>query len=326
MKTFDVITIGSATQDVFLQGPAFLRGTRSRSPSAITLPIDHKLAVQKPFFATGGGASNAAVTFANFGKHIAYLGSVGDDAAGAAVLADLRRRGVATGFVRKQNGTTTSMSVILSLGPHGHTALVYRNPAEFAPTQYRRLATVRARWLYLTSLGGAITTFASVLRRARDVGMRVACNPGVAELRQPRFRTLLRLIDVLFLNREEANLLLRLKNRALADAALGVHPLHRGITVVTDGIHGAVTVANGRLYRCLPHTKLVVRETTGAGDAFGSGFVSSLLRSDDLVQALQYGIANAEGVLRQIGAKNGLLHRPPTQKQRVAVTVRRVSS
>jgi len=48
-------------------------------------------------------------------------------------------------------------------------------------------------------------------------------------------------------------------------------------------------------------------EKTGAGDAFGSGFLSGLLQKNDIEYAIQLATANATSCIQKIGAKNGLL-------------------
>jgi sugar/nucleoside kinase (ribokinase family) len=50
-----------------------------------------------------------------------------------------------------------------------------------------------------------------------------------------------------------------------------------------------------------------VVDTTGAGDAFASGMVSGVLYGKSYEQAVDWGIKNATGVLKYIGAKKGLL-------------------
>jgi len=51
-------------------------------------------------------------------------------------------------------------------------------------------------------------------------------------------------------------------------------------------------------------------DRTGAGDSFGSGFVSGLIRFEgDIENAIQLGIANANSCLQEQGAKNGLLEK-----------------
>ena len=50
-----------------------------------------------------------------------------------------------------------------------------------------------------------------------------------------------------------------------------------------------------------------VVETTGAGDAFASSFLSGLIKKNDIKFALQLASANAESVISHHGAKNKLL-------------------
>ena len=56
----------------------------------------------------------------------------------------------------------------------------------------------------------------------------------------------------------------------------------------------------------MPH-KVKVVETTGAGDAFASSFLSGLLKKNDIKFALKLAIINAESVIQYHGAKNKLL-------------------
>ena len=61
-----------------------------------------------------------------------------------------------------------------------------------------------------------------------------------------------------------------------------------------------------KFYKIKPH-KMKVIESTGAGDAFASTFVSSLIKNKDIETALKSGLINAESVITHHGAKNKLL-------------------
>ncbi|MDO8599637.1 MAG: carbohydrate kinase family protein, partial [bacterium] len=63
---YDIITIGSATQDVFLRSKAWETKEDPRSPTGLNacLPFGSKVPIEDLHFTTGGGATNAAVTFA----------------------------------------------------------------------------------------------------------------------------------------------------------------------------------------------------------------------------------------------------------------------
>src|ERR1019366_7522994 len=92
-----ILTFGGATQDVFLTGRSLhaRRDVRTRD-YVEQFPLGAKINVDNVYFDTGGGATNAAVTFARQGMHVGYIGKIGHDPAGAEVVRVLRREGVAT--------------------------------------------------------------------------------------------------------------------------------------------------------------------------------------------------------------------------------------
>jgi len=54
--------------------------------------------------------------------------------------------------------------------------------------------------------------------------------------------------------------------------------------------------------------KIKVIESTGAGDAFASSFLSGMIKKNDIKFALKMGLANSESVITHPGAKNRLLN------------------
>jgi sugar/nucleoside kinase (ribokinase family) len=78
------------------------------------------------------------------------------------------------------------------------------------------------------------------------------------------------------------------------------------IVVVTNGANG-VYVANKN--EVLFHSSLSIKpiNSVGAGDAFGSCFVASLMYKHDVKIALKHGIINSASVLENLGAKTGLM-------------------
>ena len=59
--------------------------------------------------------------------------------------------------------------------------------------------------------------------------------------------------------------------------------------------------------KLLQRMKTEVVDRTGAGDAFGSGFVSALAKGAGVEQAIRAGSANATSVVEYVGAKKGIL-------------------
>jgi sugar/nucleoside kinase (ribokinase family) len=68
----------------------------------------------------------------------------------------------------------------------------------------------------------------------------------------------------------------------------------------------AVSDGKKRYSAGVPEAPVIDR--TGAGDAFGSGFVSGFIQSNgDIEYAIQLGTANATSVVEDFGAKTGIL-------------------
>ena len=52
-----------------------------------------------------------------------------------------------------------------------------------------------------------------------------------------------------------------------------------------------------------------VVDRTGAGDAFGSGFLSQWSQGKNLQESIVFASANSTSVVTKIGAKEGILHK-----------------
>ena len=75
---------------------------------------------------------------------------------------------------------------------------------------------------------------------------------------------------------------------------------------MTKGKEGVVASDGKHLWRA-PSLGSRVKEKTGAGDAFGSGFLSGFMKEGKVSYGLQLGIANATSCIQEVGAKEGLL-------------------
>lgn len=313
---FDVITIGAATQDVFLTSKGFhLMRSVSLKRICECFPLGEKVNVERIDFETGGGATNAAATFRNLGFSVGVIAKVGDDSAGAAVVNDLRARKINTDWVRRVIGGSTGYATIL-LTPHGdRTALVHRGVSAAFSSADIPWKKLNAAWLVVSSLAGNLKLFKRLINTACARGVRVAFNPGMGELRYGLevLRTHCGAAHVLLLNREEAGM--------LAPGARDIHALRRRLSahfqnavVVTEGARGAYYWDRERFLHA-ESRKVKVANSTGAGDAFGAGFISGILRWSDPARSLQLATLNALGTIQQMGAKRGLLARWPSQRE-----------
>jgi len=321
-KIFDVVSIGAATRDVFLRSKAIrvVRDDNFSTGEAECFALGAKLEVDEIVFETGGGGTNSAVSFARQGLRSSFFGRIGKDARGQEIVQALKREGVDTSQVIIDLKRPTGYSVLL-LTPRGErTVLVYRGAsADFLPSEVdRRFLT---KWLYISSLGGNKRVLEMIWKRAHERNIQIAWNPGAKELALGinALAPLMKQAAVFTVNQEEAATLLKFTRHQ--DQAV-FHKLRTyvgGITLLTQGTDGCFAAQGQDVWHSGTHPVKVV-DTTGAGDAFGSGFVGSYIRHHDIPRALQEATENSESVIQHDGAKTGLrrakkiLHPVPVTK------------
>ncbi len=318
---YEVVTIGSATQDVFLLTKEWQSGSKARGEA---MHLGSKLDLAGICFDTGGGATNAAVTFARAGLKVACVSRVGDDPAGFEVRKTLYHAGVDVKHMVVTEKESTGYSSILLTKNGERTVLVYRGASHDFHWSETNWNAVKTSWIYLTSLAGDREYIEKLMRWARQNKVRVAWNPGKGELAWG-MRVLEKYADVvrvLLLNHEEAAQLAKQNEQKKKQIYETLAESRFPLVVVTDGTRGATVITRDQQLHgpCLgPKAK----NATGAGDAFGSAFVAGLIKWNDPTMALRLGLYNSGNVVACMGAKTCIMkHVPPLGNlRRIRVTL-----
>ncbi len=298
---YDVITIGSATRDVFWKGG--FKPVKDR----LCFELGSKTEIEDLYFSTGGGGTNTAATFANLGFRVACLSKIGEDPGGQAVLDDLKELNVDSKFIKKTSDFHTAYSTVLST-ELDRAILVYRGASQEMESKDIDFDQLEAKWFYISSVGGNLELLNSFFNYAVKKNIRLAWNPGHKELKlgMGDLKSLLSNVGVLILNLEEAKKLTG--EGKISDIFGSLIKLTNGIVVVTNGMKGVDVCSNKSCFRASALGNEAV-ERAGAGDAFGSAFVAGLILKNDIEYAIQLATANASSVVSEIGAKNGLLRK-----------------
>ena len=307
---YDIVSIGSATRDVFmgLDEAKTFKSDDYSSGQAMCFSLGSKLEIKKIIFTSGGGGTNAAVTFARQGLKTACVGSLGDDLNGKELLAELQSEGIDVSHFQKHNQDFTAYSVILVDKSGERTILSYKGEGqhfEFVEVPFDKL---QSKWLFLDSLGGHYDLLEGAVNWAVKNGVKLATNPGGKELAHgiDKWKPLLKNFSIFWLNQEEAAELTGIDIKDEKGIFKYLDELVDGIVVMTKGPEGMVVSDGKQLYRAgVPDSPIV--ERTGAGDASCSGFIAEFIRSGDIVKSIQFGTANASSVVAQYGAKAGIL-------------------
>lgn len=310
MPMFDVIVIGSATRDVFLRAEGFELRKHPDSPTGVEqcFPYGSKIEIKEMVFTSGGGGTNAAVTFGRQGFKTACVGVLGEDMEGDEVLKELKAEKVDTKFFRRHGDDHTAYSTILVYPDGERTILSYKGEGQHFDANNMPVAKFEAKWLYVDSLGGHYDLFESLINHGVKNNIKIASNPGGKELAHglEKLKPLLERIDIFAVNSEEGASLVGTKTEEHHETLRRLAGVCGGIIILTDGHNGSRVLANDILYTAgVPDSPII--ERTGAGDAFNSGFVAEYSRSGDIKKAIQLATANASSVVTKVGSKAGIL-------------------
>lgn len=302
-----IVTIGKATQDVFLKSASAFIQFEHKGVKYEQLPVGQKLDLDEVIFSTGGNVTNAAVTFARQGLHSKYSWCLGTDESSETILQSLDREGVDTSHVYQNERFQSSYSVILMLEGGERTILNYKGKMPTAHDSELDISVIdEGDWIYISSLGD-MDLLERIIARAAEHNVKVMLNPAGVELKNPeKLKALLEDVEILAVNKEEAQMIV---HGETCDELVR-HLNHYCDTVlVSDGPKGVVasdgkTIVTAGMYEDVP-----VIDRTGAGDAFGSGFLSQYAQGVSLKDSIIFASANSTSVVQSIGAKQGILHK-----------------
>lgn len=290
---FDIVCFGSAVVD------AFVNTEIPEKKKHFSYLVGSKILIKESRFDIGGGGTNTAVAFSRLGLKTGFIGKIGIDNNGKDIQALLKKEKV--DFLGKIAEEKSGYSIILDSKDKDRTILTYKGPNN--TISINELPKIQTKWLYLSSLmGKSFETQKHLAQILSRKGTKIAFNPSDYLIKNKNIHPLLKLCEVLILNREEAGMLTKNSN-----LLKGLHELGPKIVVITDKDR-KIECSDGKgEYSILPHKSVKVVERTGAGDAFASGFVAGRIVGWPMQKCLELGLKESESVLGHFGAKNNLL-------------------
>lgn len=320
---YDIVTIGDVLRDIFvfpsvdeMEKPINRRfiDRKVQGEKFLLFEFGDKIAISDIAYSIGGSAGNVAAGLAKMGLKSGVIGKVGRDHEGREVLSTLREAKVNTSLVDIEDEKKTSFSIILSYQGE-RSILVFHS---FGPQDFEIPANLDTDWVYIGPLGEKYKSLYDKLTAlAAEKNIKIALNPGSIQIKDGlnSFGGLLRVAKLIFLNKEEAAELAGIPGVAnIRDIVNVLKKTGVEMIVITDGKDGAYFYTNDELVKvsAYPGNRL---EATGAGDAFASGFLSAMIKNENIETCLKWGVTNSASVIEYIGAQQGLLSASVTKKR-----------
>jgi ribokinase len=282
MNTVDrgrVVVVGSANID------QIFRVTAIPAPGETVLATGSSTAL-------GGKGQNQAVAAARSGAATMFVGAVGSDAFGHAIIDGLASDGIDTSSVRIEQGP--SGTALIAVDDRGENSIIVDAGANarFAGLLPSDRAAIAEATVLLVQLEIPLDTVTEAVDAARAASTVVLLNAApIRDLPD----ALLSGVDILVVNEhEEARLL---ADRPGIDLTALV-----AVVVVTLGASGAVLRRRGELELRLDSPNVVAVDTTGAGDTFCGAFAAALAGGESHEAALRFAIVAASISVEQHGA------------------------
>lgn len=273
------------------------------SLDTVVIPLgDEKIDSRNPAVAiddVGGSGANTASTLALLGATTVLVGSLGSDAVGQRIAAELTSRNVrlSMGMVPRTRRTISIARSDGSRTMYGTNGDQYSNLVEVD----REVWTLRAKIFHL-SLTSILRSehqhISTIIRHFRSTGARISIDAGndVEILsRGTEIQSIFAEVapDLLFANSDEIN--------ALGHASIAVESVP--LVVVKNGPDPTEIWQNGILAASVPVPQRIQPiDTTGAGDAFAAGMVVGLLRGLSEEESARIGHLVAGACIASAGA------------------------
>ncbi|OGY39530.1 MAG: hypothetical protein A2418_00080 [Candidatus Brennerbacteria bacterium RIFOXYC1_FULL_41_11] len=318
MKSFDIISIGTATFDAYLRGYQNLE-IKKNGFGLQCFPLGAKIEVRDLNFSSGGGATNTAFTFAKQGLKTGCVFEIGRDEFGRLILQEQKKQKITVfPFLNKKIATALSIILIDNFGER--TIFVFRGASGSLNLKEALLSKIRAKWVYLVPGAMKINDVEKIITHFKKQKTKIALNPSKSLIQQglKKLSKVLKQTDVLLLNQEEAAYLTGLLYKEEQKIFRKLDQCVPGILVMTEGPKGLKVSDGSHVWRANTFKEKKVVDRSGAGDAFGSGFVAGLIQKneqcqkgvcsvDNISYAIRLGSANATLMVETLGVKTGIL-------------------
>lgn len=314
-----ILTIGAVTQDIFFptdEGVVYDTPEDLLSQKKIAFELGSKCHIKQRHEALGGCSANVACGLVRLGEEVSVYGCIGDDVIGKWIQKELGKIGVDTNLVEVLENSQSDMSAII-VDEKTADRVIFTNQVANQKLLIDEKKIGNPHWIFIGDLTGKWQENTDVIVSAAKKNMiKIAFNPRQSTIHDD-VRMIIETVsrcDVLFVNKDEAIEIVNgcgdvavrelLENEEYLIKVL--HRLGANTVTLTDGSRGAWGY-NGKE---LLHAEALMQgavDSTGAGDAFTSGFLAAHIKGKDLTTSLKWGIVNSSSSVKEYGGQKGLL-------------------
>jgi sugar/nucleoside kinase (ribokinase family) len=232
---------------------------------------------------------------------------IGNDADGKWVEETLKKENVKTDLIQHDQKFRTDLSCILVNEAEGDRTIFYNRDAN--EKLEVRPEDLEADWIFVSALNGNWEkNLDTILEAVKAKKIKLAYNPGQENIKDnlEKVKEIIAQAEILFVNRDEATEIIGKNNDEIKMLIRESLNLGAKKIVLTDGKNGAYASDGEKIVFAEAQVKKAM-DTTGAGDAFSSGFLAAYVKGKSLEECMQWGTANGGNSVKFYGGVEGLL-------------------
>jgi sugar/nucleoside kinase (ribokinase family) len=305
MPKYDIVSIGDTTLDAFIElHEASVHCNINHVDCQLCMSFANKIPFENlTILPACGNSSNNAIGSSRLGMKAAFVSSIGDDIQGKQILGEHKKEGVDTQFIHINKGVPTNFHFVLVF--RGERTILIKHQKY----EYKLPARGDTKWIYFSSMAEGTDKFHHELDKflQKRKSIRLSFNPGTFQMRMgaKKLAGIYKRTEILFLNREEAQLVTAQTTRDIHKLAHGMHKLGAKIAVITDGRDGSYA-SDGTNMWFVDHFPAPRVEATGAGDAYSTAFTAAIFHGKTIPEAMVWGTVNGGNVALHVGPHEGL--------------------
>jgi len=315
-----ILTIGSVSQDIFFptdEGVIIDTPEDILSQKKIAFELGAKYHIVQRYETLGGCSINVAAGLAKLGEEVACYTTVGGDAIGNWICQELKNINVAIDDVVLEKGYASDLSAII-VDKRSADRIIFSNQTANQRLVFNPQKINVPEWIFIGDLSGEWQeNVDKIISFSKQKDIKIAFNPRQKTIHDDVQKIIetIAACDLFIVNKDEAIEIVSAareekNNDSINDEKYLITELKNlgaKAVALTDGIRGAWGLDGVELLYVPALTHEDTVDSTGAGDAFTSGFIAARVKGKNLATALQWGIANSSNSIREYGGQKGLL-------------------
>lgn len=325
-KSIDIVAVGNAMVDILVKtNDAFLASLGVKKGSMLLIDETKAKQLFKLFEAveksadstinemSGGCASNVAAGVSSFGGKAAFIGKVSQDTTGDHFTEKLTERGVEFSSTHVAEGKETGRSLIIVTEDGARTMCTYLGSAqEISEADIDEALIAKAKIVFISGFLFDCEKGKDAANKAIEVAKKNGCkiaftlaSDSCAKRHRSEFMDIIdNHADIVFSDHAEMLEVLEVKDIEEAKKKMiEKYKEKENIIAITDVKEGATIISKNGAIDSPAVAGAQLKDATGAGASFASGFLYAYTHGFDLEKSALLGNMSTAEVIKTFGAR-----------------------